>query len=122
MSEREPLHTGTDDLLGWVTDGVAVLSFNRPSARNALSQPMYGGIATALPEIASRADIGCLVLTGEGGAFCAGWDLKSATALADQEDPLAEFDFAPDHKPGTQRSARQRSAGPWHCVLARDYG
>ncbi len=80
MSERQPLHTGTDDLIGWVEDGVAVLSFNRPSARNALSQPMYGGFATALPEIASRADIGCLVLTGEGGAFCAGGDVKGFAA------------------------------------------
>ncbi len=80
MSEREPLHTGTDDLLGWVTDGVAVLSFNRPSARNALSQPMYGGFAAALPVIAERDDIGCLVVTGEGGAFCAGGDVKGFAA------------------------------------------
>ena len=35
MSDRQPLHTGTDDLIGWVEDGVAVLSFNRPSARYA---------------------------------------------------------------------------------------
>lgn len=80
MSEREPLHTGTDDLIGWVEDGVAVLAFNRPEARNALSQPMYGGFATALPEIARRSDIGCLVLTGQGGAFCAGGDVKGFAA------------------------------------------
>ena len=80
MTEREPLPTGTDDLLGWVTDGVAVLSFNRPSARNALSQSMYGGFAAALPVIAARDDIGCLVVTGEGGAFCAGGDVKGFAA------------------------------------------
>lgn len=80
MSEREPLHTGTDDLLGWVSDGVAVLSFNRPSARNALSQSMYGGFAAALPVIAERDDIGCLVVTGEGKAFCAGGDVKGFAA------------------------------------------
>ena len=80
MSNREPLHTGTEDLLGWIEDGVAVLSFNRPEARNALSSPMYDGFATALPQVVERADIGCLVVTGEGGAFCAGGDVKGFAA------------------------------------------
>src|SRR5262245_62334106 len=80
MVDRQPLHTGTDDLIGWVTDRVAVLSFNRPAARNALSESMYTGFQNALPEIASRDDIGCLVLTGEGGAFCAGGDVKGFAA------------------------------------------
>jgi 2-(1,2-epoxy-1,2-dihydrophenyl)acetyl-CoA isomerase len=76
MSERRPLETGTEDLLGWVEDGVAVLSFNRPASRNALSDAMYDGFAMALPVVAADPTIGCLVLTGEGGAFCAGGDVK----------------------------------------------
>jgi 2-(1,2-epoxy-1,2-dihydrophenyl)acetyl-CoA isomerase len=76
MSERRPLETGTEDLLGWVEGGVAVLSFNRPASRNALSEAMYGGFAKALPVIAEDPSIGCLVITGEGGAFCAGGDVK----------------------------------------------
>jgi 2-(1,2-epoxy-1,2-dihydrophenyl)acetyl-CoA isomerase len=80
MSNRQPLVTGTEDLLGWVEEGVAVLSFNRPEARNALSASMYEGFATALPQVVERSDIGCLVLTGEGGAFCAGGDVKGFAA------------------------------------------
>ncbi len=76
MSEREQLDTGTNDLLGWVENGIAVLSFNRPDRRNALSDDMYVGFGRALPLIAARSDIGCLVITGEGGAFCAGGDVK----------------------------------------------
>lgn len=76
MSDRRVLETGTDYLLGWVEDGVAVLSFNRPASRNALHGDMYTGFANALPEIAEDSSIGCLVVTGEGGAFCAGGDVK----------------------------------------------
>lgn len=76
MSEHRVLETGTEDLLGWVENGVAVLSFNRPGSRNALSTEMYGGFAAALPVIAEDPSIGCLVITGEGGAFCAGGDVK----------------------------------------------
>lgn len=76
MSDRRPLETGTDDLLGWVENGVAYLSFNRPANRNALSPAMYDGFAMALPVVAQDPSIGCMVVTGEGGAFCAGGDVK----------------------------------------------
>ena len=75
-SERRELETGTPDVLGWVEDGVAVLSFNRPASRNALSDGMYAAFAMALPVIATDPTIGCLVITGEGGAFNAGGDIK----------------------------------------------
>ncbi len=71
-----PIDTGTEFLLGWVKDGVAVLSFNRPERRNALHDDMYVGFAKALPAIGADPSIGCLVITGEGGAFCAGGDVK----------------------------------------------
>jgi 2-(1,2-epoxy-1,2-dihydrophenyl)acetyl-CoA isomerase len=76
MSARRELHTGTEYLLGWVEDGVAVLSFNRPDRRNALHESMYFGFGEALPVIAEDPSIGCLVITGEGRAFCAGGDVK----------------------------------------------
>jgi 2-(1,2-epoxy-1,2-dihydrophenyl)acetyl-CoA isomerase len=99
MSERRPLETGTEDLLGWVEDGVAVLSFNRPASRNALSTEMYGGFATALPVIAEDSSIGCLVVTGEGGAFCAGGDVKGFAEghKADAGKPRASQSAAVDN-------------------------
>jgi 2-(1,2-epoxy-1,2-dihydrophenyl)acetyl-CoA isomerase len=72
MSERQELETGTEFLLGHVEDGVAVLSFNRPASRNALHGDMYEGFNRVLPAIAEDSSIGCVVVTGEGGAFCAG--------------------------------------------------
>ncbi len=74
------LVTGTDYLLGYVEDRTAVLSFNRPERRNALHEEIYDGFARALPVVASDPTIGCLVVTGEGGAFCAGGDVKGFAA------------------------------------------
>jgi 2-(1,2-epoxy-1,2-dihydrophenyl)acetyl-CoA isomerase len=68
--------TGTMDLIGRVEGPVAVLSFNRPDRRNALSEEVYAGFARALPLIAARRDIHVVMVTGEGGAFCAGGDVK----------------------------------------------
>lgn len=70
------LNTGTDDLIGRIEGHVAVLSFNRPDRRNALSEGVYAGFAEALPRIAADPDVRVLMLTGEGGAFCAGGDVK----------------------------------------------
>ncbi|MEM9656129.1 MAG: enoyl-CoA hydratase-related protein, partial [Actinomycetota bacterium] len=76
MSAVETIETGTEDLLGHRHGHVAVLTFNRPERRNALSGGMYHGFETALPAIAKDPDIRVLMLTGAGGAFCAGGDVK----------------------------------------------
>jgi 2-(1,2-epoxy-1,2-dihydrophenyl)acetyl-CoA isomerase len=70
------IDTGTEDLLGRIDGHVAVLSFNRPQRRNALSSPMYGAFERVLPQIERDPAVRVLLLTGEGGAFCAGGDVK----------------------------------------------
>jgi len=70
------LETGTTDLLGRIDGNVAILSFNRPDVRNALSEDIYTGFETAIPQIADNPDIRVLMITGEGVAFCAGGDVK----------------------------------------------
>jgi len=70
------IDTGTDHLLASETDGVAVLTMNRPERRNALSGEMLDGMATALDYAERAAHIRCIVLTGAGGGFCAGGDVK----------------------------------------------
>jgi 2-(1,2-epoxy-1,2-dihydrophenyl)acetyl-CoA isomerase len=70
------LDTGQHDLIGRIDGSVAILSFNRPDRRNALSEQVYAGFAKVLPEIAARRDIHVVMITGEEGAFCAGGDVK----------------------------------------------
>ncbi len=79
-AQMSELVTGTDHLLGRIEGHVAVLSFNRPEARNALSDEIYEGFSRALPQIAADSNIRVLMLTGENNAFCAGGDVKGMHA------------------------------------------
>lgn len=62
-----------------VEAGIATITLNRPEARNALSAAMRVELDKAMAEIRERAsdDISAVILTGAGGAFCAGGDVKS---------------------------------------------
>ena len=59
-----------------VDGGVAVITINRPQARNAVNEAVASGVAAAIDELDLRPDVAALVLTGAGGTFCAGMDLK----------------------------------------------
>jgi enoyl-CoA hydratase len=64
--------------LTYERDGAtAIVTMNRPEAKNALSLPMLVGMADAWEEINSNDDIRCAILTGAGDTFCAGMDLKA---------------------------------------------
>jgi len=77
----------TPDVVLTEVDGpVAVVTINRPAARNAVNEAVAAGLAGALDELDAREDIRVIVLTGAGGTFCAGMDLKGFMA---GENPMA---------------------------------
>jgi enoyl-CoA hydratase len=57
--------------------GVLVITINRPQARNAVNQAVAEGIAAALDRLDSSDDLRIAILTGAGGTFCSGMDLKA---------------------------------------------
>jgi enoyl-CoA hydratase len=59
---------------------VLIVTLNRPEARNALSVPMMALMRQAWDTVDRDPDIRVCVLTGAGGAFCAGADLKAMTS------------------------------------------
>lgn len=67
----------TDTLLTEFRDGIAVLTINRPEARNAADRALAEALAAALDDVDERPDISVIVLTGAGGTFCSGMDLKA---------------------------------------------
>src|SRR3989442_12860804 len=58
-------------------DGVATVTLNRPAARNALDLVMRRELVAALDEIEADPSARVVILTGAGGHFCAGGDVKS---------------------------------------------
>lgn len=71
------LDTGTPHLLGEVRDGVAILTLNRPEARNALGDMITPMIRAMLAQCDDDPEVGAFLITGAGKAFCAGGDIKS---------------------------------------------
>lgn len=67
-----------------VADGVATLQMNRPDARNALSAEMKEALADAAQRVAADPAVRAVVLTGSGGTFCAGGDLRGMEAVRSQ--------------------------------------
>ena len=81
---------GTADLLVERVGATLVVTMNRPDAKNALSPGMLVGMTDAWAELNEDDDLRCAVLTGAGGAFCTGMDLKAAARGNDEPNPFAD--------------------------------
>jgi enoyl-CoA hydratase/carnithine racemase len=64
------IDTGTTELLCSVRDGVALITLNRPEARNAMSDKLTPALRSQIRERGEDADVGAILITGAGTAFC----------------------------------------------------
>ncbi|MCE9531144.1 MAG: enoyl-CoA hydratase/isomerase family protein [Planctomycetes bacterium] len=58
-----------------ILNSTAIIRFNRPEKRNALSRALIADLTAAFKRVAADPKARCVILTGEGPAFCAGMDL-----------------------------------------------
>ena len=65
-----------DVVFSTVEDGIAVLTINRPEARNAINGAVARSLAAQADEMDARTDVSVIILTGAGGYFSSGMDLK----------------------------------------------
>ncbi|MBI3370448.1 MAG: crotonase/enoyl-CoA hydratase family protein [Betaproteobacteria bacterium] len=85
---------------------------SRPQARNAMDPASAEALVAAFNEFNEDASASVAVLWGEGGAFCAGFDLKHAGAMLAEERSLQALDYPADemspplHVRGSNRAAR----------------
>lgn len=68
--------TTASAVLTAVDNGIGTITLNRPEARNALSIDMRDGLATAVAQMRDDTNVHTVILTGAGGAFCSGGDIK----------------------------------------------
>jgi enoyl-CoA hydratase len=66
----------SEEVLISIADGVIEVTINRPEARNAMSKAAAEGISDAMDRLDSEPDLRCAIVTGAGGTFCSGMDLK----------------------------------------------
>jgi enoyl-CoA hydratase/carnithine racemase len=78
VGEEAPreLDLGTDQVRCRTEQRVGVVTLNRPEARNALTQEIKEALRAVIPALGDDPGVGCVLLTGAGGAFCAGGDTK----------------------------------------------
>lgn len=99
-----------------------IVTLNRPEARNAVDGPTARALAEALLQFEGDAELSVAILTGAGGHFCAGADLKAvasgdparSNSLAPPDD--SAFDSGPMGPSRFQRSKPVIAAVSGYCV------
>jgi len=103
-------------------DRILIVTINRPKAKNAVNAAVSRGLADAMDRLDSDPGLSVGILTGAGGSFCAGMDLK---AFARGEVPIVEgrgmgFTERPPDKPLIAAVEGYALAGGTELALATD--
>jgi 2-(1,2-epoxy-1,2-dihydrophenyl)acetyl-CoA isomerase len=107
--------TGTEDLQAWEAEGILHITLNRPQARNAMSGPMNQALGKMLAYGEESASVRVIVLTGAGGAFCAGGDVKGMAGAGDGGSTAAA-EATLDERIHAQRLNQRATAGRMYLM------
>ncbi len=92
MTTETKIDTGTDELLCVIRDRVAIITLNRPEVRNAMSDKLTPALRNMIRTCGENPDVGALLLTGAGTAFCAGGNVKGMGAHRDKKKLEMSYD------------------------------
>ena len=104
-------------------DGIAIITINRPEQRNAINRAVSFGVCAAVDELDARDDLRVGILTGAGGYFCAGMDLKAflrGEVTRVEGRGLLGIALTPPKKPLIAAVEGYALAGGFEAVLACD--
>src|SRR6202790_4066250 len=89
--DRIEVDTGTSELLCEIRDRFALITLNRPEARNALSDRLTPALRRMIKQCGDDPRVGALLISGAGNAFCAGGDVKGMGSNATKvETPIEQ--------------------------------
>lgn len=104
-------------------DGIAIITINRPEARNAVNRAVSYGVCAAVDELDARDELRVGILTGAGGTFCSGMDLKAflrGEVTRVEGRGLLGIAQTPPRKPLIAAVEGYALAGGFEAVLACD--
>lgn len=113
----------TESVLVETVDGLMVITINRPEVRNAIDGAVSYGVCAAVDELDARADLRVGILTGAGGTFCSGMDLKAflrGESTRVKHRGLMGIARTPTDKPLIAAVEGYALAGGFEAVLACD--
>ena len=84
------IETGTEELLCRLEDKVAIITLNRPKKKNALSDHLTPALRQTLLDLETKREVGCILITGSGDAFCAGGDIGGMGGNASKDEEVSE--------------------------------
>ncbi|MCK1589105.1 enoyl-CoA hydratase-related protein [Bradyrhizobium sp. 169] len=90
MSQGLQIDSGTGELLAEIRGRVAVLTLNRPEARNALSSHIGRAWGKLIKRLGDDPQVGSILITGAGPAFCAGGDVNGMSRSAEVSETTLE--------------------------------
>ena len=91
-STETKIDTGTDELLCVIRDRVAIVTLNRPEVRNAMSDALTPALRAMIRSCGENPQVGVILLTGAGKAFCAGGNVKGMGAHRDKKKLEMSYD------------------------------
>src|ERR1700730_15249522 len=86
------IDTGTHELLCVIRDRVAIITLNRPEARNSLSDHLTPALRRMIKTCGENPEVGVLLITAAGSAFCSGGDVKGMGANRDPKRLAMSYD------------------------------
>ena len=86
------IDTGTGELLCEISERVATVTLNRPHKKDSLSDRLTPALREVLLTLERHPEVGCVMLTGAGDAFCAGGDVAGMGGGSGAGAPVRTLD------------------------------
>lgn len=120
MSSESDAANTEPEVLVEQRDRILIITINRPKAKNAVNAAVSRGLADAMDQLDGDAGLSVAILTGGGGSFCAGMDLKAFARARMSSSKVAALALPNVRRPSRSllrwKATRWRVAPSWRLL------